>query len=116
MMSTEMIRELADEQAERAAREGRKPYVPWDEAEVAGYGETRPVPFPNIGSYEPAGWALEEHQLVDKSGMGAENEPALTLAGLRQWVTSHLGTSSGYAIIEEGGFQVVIGRFVKVNR
>lgn len=117
MMDTATIRALADEQAERAAREGQTPYVPWDEREVGEYGFVRPVPFPNIGSYEPEGWELVEHQLVDKTGLGAEDEPALTLSQLKAWINEGLAQkrSYGYALIEEGQFQVVIGRFRKVR-
>lgn len=114
MMDTDTIRALADEQAEIAAREGHTPYVPWDAAEVDAYGVSRNVPFPNIGSYEPFGWELVESQLVDSSGFGADDEPALTLPQLRAWVSENLRASSGYAIIEEGQFQIVIGRFQKV--
>jgi hypothetical protein len=116
MMDTDTIRALADEQAERAAREGHTPYVPWDEVEVAEYGFIRPVPFPNIGSYSPPGWELVEHELVDKTGMGEDWEPALTLSQLKAWINEGMGHSYGYAIIEEGEFQVVIGRFSKVTR
>lgn len=112
MLSATQIVSMSDEAAEKAARKGRHPYKPWNAAEVAGYGITRKVPFPFIGSYRPVGWELVEHRLVDSSGFGANDEPALTLEQLREWVTAH--RNDGWAIIEAGEFQVVIGRFVKV--
>lgn len=113
-MSTEMINQLSDEAAERAAQKGLTPYVPWDADEVAEYGESRNIPFPNLGSHRPAGWELVEDRMVDKSGMGDESEPALTVRGLRQWVTDNPG--NGWALIEEGQFQVVVGRFTKEGK
>ncbi len=70
---------------------------------------------PNIGDYRPRGWKLVEHRLVDKTGLGLEYEPALTVPGLMRWVRS-MGPGNGYAIIEEGQFQVVLGRFVPAMR
>ncbi len=115
MMGAEMIRQMSDEAAERAARNGLTPYVPWNADEVAGYGETRPVPFPNLGSLIPEGWKLVEHRMVDKTGWGDESEPALTLGELRTWVIEEVELGHGYALIEEGQFQVVVGRFVKTT-
>lgn len=115
MMSTEQIAELADEAAERAALEGLQPYVPWDAEEVRRWGADRPIPIPNLGSLRPEGWKLEEHRMADKTGWGDESEPAMTVGQLQDWVIEHMGTSQGYAIIEEGQFQVVIGRFANLK-
>ncbi len=112
MMSAAAIRHLAQQQARRAARAKVQPLVI--------EGEDMPDDnrmfeyirhMPNIGDYRPRGWKLVEHRLVDKTGLGLEYEPALTIRGLMMWVRS-MGPGNGYAIIEEGQFQVVVGRFV----
>lgn len=65
---------------------------------------------PNIGTYRPKGWRLVEELFVDKSGFGAEWEPAMTLRQFIQAVRK-AGPGNGYAIIEEGEFQVYVGHF-----
>jgi hypothetical protein len=74
-----------------------------------------PFPFPNLGSYVPKGWAEVDRLFCDKSGWGREDEPALTIAGLKRKLTEHVaaGNRYGYAIVEEGTFQVYIGVFEK---
>lgn len=110
MMSTESIIALAREQAVRAFVEEREPYVP----EVGEPDRWSTFPIPNLGSYQPAGWRLEEHVLVDKTGWGIESEPALTVRGFKQWVAAKQAQypGAGFALIEEGQFQVVVGIFV----
>jgi len=70
-----------------------------------------PFPFPNIGDFRPKGWELTESYFVDSSGFGSDNEPALTV---RQFLKK-LQDGFGYAIIEEGQFQVYVGEFKKVK-
>ncbi len=116
MMSAGAIRHLGRQQARRAARAKVQPLV------VEGEDmpdDTRLFEYirhmPNIGTYRPRGWKLVEHRLVDKTGFGLEREPALTIQGLMRWVRS-MGPGNGYAIIEEGQFQVVVGRFIPAMR
>ncbi len=112
MMSAAAIRQLAQQQARRAARARAQPLVIEGEDapdDVRLFEYLRHMP--NIGDYRPRRWKLVEHRLTDKSGFGREDEPALTIAGLMCWVRS-MGPGNGYAIIEEGQFQVVVGRFV----
>jgi N-acetyl-anhydromuramyl-L-alanine amidase AmpD len=47
--------------------------------------------------------------MADASGLGGENEPALTVRQLKARLTRY-----GYAIVEVGQFQVVIGVFERV--
>ncbi len=115
MMSAGTIRRLAREQAKRPARAKTLPLIvegeDWpDDARLFEYLRH----LPNVGDYRPRGWKLVEHRLVDKTGMGSEDEPALTICGLLAWVREH-GPGFGYAIISEGQFQVVVGRFQYVN-
>ncbi len=116
MMSAGTIRRLAREQAKRAARAKALPLVVEGEDmpdNVRMFEYIRSMP--NIGTYRPNGWKLVEHCMVDKTGFGHEDEPALTISGLIRWVRS-MGPGNGYAIIEEGQFQVEVGRFVSAIR
>lgn len=113
MMDLKTIRYLADEQAKKAAREKRVPYAPFDADEVENYPA---FPFPNIGSHRPKGWKLVDSLFVDKSGFGSENEPALTIRGLKAKLLEQLQEGYGYAIIEEGQFQLSLGVFKKTGR
>lgn len=64
---------------------------------------------PNFGSYRPKGWKLVRELFVDSSGFGREGEPALTV---NQFL-AEIKMFCGYAIIEEGQFQVMIGEFMR---
>ncbi len=111
MMDAQTIRHLAQQQARRAARAKSLPLVIEGEdmpndARLFEYVRH----MPNIGTYLPRGWKLIDHQLVDKTGWGREDEPALTIRGLLSWVRS-AGPGFGFAIIEESQFQILVGRF-----
>ncbi|HQR20094.1 MAG TPA: hypothetical protein PKV98_04465 [Burkholderiaceae bacterium] len=59
----------------------------------------------------PFGGAEQNHYVeVDSSGFGGEGEIALTFSQFCQWV-SERGAGYGYAIVEAGQFQVVVGIF-----
>lgn len=113
MMSLEQIVSLADDQAKQAKRFKYQPF-PLSAIDV---DTIKRYPFPNIGSYRPEGWELQDYKTVDKSGMGAEYEPALTLRGFNAWIKECQAENKPYgmAIIEEGEFQIVIGLFLKVS-
>jgi hypothetical protein len=64
---------------------------------------------PNFGDYRPKGWKLVNTYFVDSSGMGGEDELAMTFAQFARKARE----GKGYAIIEEGQFQVHIGEFEK---
>ena len=106
MMSLSQIYELSDEAARKARRHGKKPYVIWP-AEAERIKLDRSFPFPFIGSYRPKGWKLVDTYFVDRTGLGSENEPALSRAAFR----SKLKAGMGYAVIEAGQFQVYVGEF-----
>lgn len=132
MMSVEYIRQLSNEQARKARQEARLPYVPDDAREIRESWGSR-CPVTNLGSYCPKGWRQvrvedDEYQrgingpykawLVDKTGMGDESEPAWTIRGfvedVAKWCEDH--PTHGYAIIEEGQFQIVIAAFEPVKK
>ncbi len=111
MMSLSTIHEMSREQAAKASKAHKKPFIV--EAEDLdlwrGGTETPSFPFPNIGDYRPKGWTLVDTLFVDKSGCGSESEPAMNLRQL----LARLEVGKGYAIIEEGQFQLYLGEFVQ---
>jgi len=124
MMSLSTIRAISQEIAEVAAQEGRVPFVP-EAGDIATWRSRwendgpMSLPFPNLGSHEPDGWELTDEGdwfFVDKSGFGASDEPALTvpqfLNQLEAYHANHPGY--GYAIVEEGPFQVFVAPFRKL--
>lgn len=118
-MSLETIRDLANEQARKAAREKRKPYAIFDEAELNAFGTNAvPFPFPNLGTYVPKGWRLVEQLFCDSTGWGSDREPALSARQLKEKLREHIraGNKYAYAITECGQFQLYLGVFEKTKR
>lgn len=131
MMSTQLIRDIADRAAYQAASKGKTPLVPFDNIER----DLPHVPF--LGDYVPAGWrhatwadlpmkprnrGIDRPEevarfMVDASGWGAPDEPALTFPQLVDYVTGILAddqeTTFGFAIEEQGQFQIVMGVYVQ---
>ena len=105
MMSQSVIKDLSDQQAKKARKAAAKPYV------ATCDGDREVTGMPNFGSYRPDQWEMVDTLFVDSSGYGAENEPALTLNRFLAAVKK----GSGYAIVEEGQFQCVIGVFKKLD-
>jgi len=105
MMSLTLIERLSREAGERAANKEREPFVAFVDKDEAV------VKCPNFGDYVPDGWKLIDRLFVDKSGFGTVGELALTI---KQFIAKVKG-GLGYAIIEEGQFQLYIGVFEKVG-
>lgn len=118
MMSPEVIRDLADDAARKAARLNKRPYAIFDEAELARFAKQGKLPFPFIGSYLPPGYEKCGEWFVDASGFGAEDEPAMTRRAVFVELEEHMkqGNLYCYAITEAGQFQVYIGIFRKVSK
>jgi hypothetical protein len=113
MMSIEVLIAVNNEIAQEAARRGLVPYVPVSADEVRS-----PFTFPNIGTLKPRGWRKTgQTWFVDKTGHGLESEPALTWAQFRSRLAGYLlrHPSHGFAVVEEGEFQVVVAAFRKVT-
>ena len=75
---------------------------------------------PNLGDHEPEGWERlpkVDWFFIDKMGMGEEDEPALTLDQfLNRLMLYHKANPTyGYAIVEEGQFQLYIAPFAPVT-
>jgi hypothetical protein len=134
MLGPETIRNISDVAAYRAAEEGKKPLAIWrgnEEQDVRGIpflGDYCPVgyrpatfldvrtetalPFTQAQAllarygYRSAGDVVD--LLVDASGWGSEDEPALTFAGF-----AAIAGGGYWAIVEEGQFQIVARLYVK---
>ena len=112
MMDLSTIRNMADKAARKAARDKCVPYVIHDEAE----GErSTTFPFPFMGDYCPRGWTLVETLFCDSSGMGGEDEAALSVRQLRTKLLERVKADEtyGFAITEAGQFQVYLGVYLK---
>lgn len=114
MMSPTTIRDMQQEAAAQAAQDQLTPFVYWKHDDLGP-----PFPFPDLGDYVPEGWEMTEHFMADTSGFGSPGEPADTPEQLRARIERVLAANPndtiGWAIIEVGQFQVVIGQFRKLS-
>jgi hypothetical protein len=117
MMGLDVIVAVNNQIAREAARRRLVPYVP-SHAEVDGWRNLPFEVFPNIGYLEPKGWERVESWFVDKYGHGLESEPAITHRRLKNILREYIGANpgSGFAVTEEGPFQVVVSSFKPVER
>lgn len=116
MMGPEAIQAVNQEIAERAAADGKVPYVPWDGEEVRGWASGCPIP--NLGYFTPDGWVrMNESWFVDKTGMGQSDEPALTAEQFAEQAAQYFEEHGpvGFAIIEDGEFQAWVGAFRRAD-
>jgi hypothetical protein len=104
-MSLGLIKKMNEEAAKKAERKNLKPYI----VKEKDLEKFPPFPFPDFGDYRPKGWELVEEHFVDSSGFGRDDESALSL---NQFLNK-LQIGHGYAIIEQGQFQVFIGEFAR---
>lgn len=117
MMGLETLIALNSDIARQAALRRLRPYVPSGASEVDGW-RNLPFEFPNIGYLEPPGWEKAESWFVDKYGRGLESEPAMTHRRLKQVLRDYIEANPdhGFAVTEEGPFQVVVSAFRPVER
>lgn len=108
-MSGAVIAEFANRAARLAKRKGSQPWVCPADWDKYGFGDRQGIcRVPNFGTYRPKGWTMRSDTLfVDKSGWGDSSEPALTIRAFFE----QMETGVGYAMIEEGEFQCVVGVF-----
>ncbi len=113
MMSLATIHQLSREIARRAALERRQPLLVEQEdlnywREVLAAGKVPRVGIPNFGDYVPKGWRATERDplFCDKFGDGDGGRSA-GIPQILDWMVSGFG----YAIVEEGEFQLYIGEF-----
>ena len=103
MMGLGVIKRMNEAACERAREKRLVPYV------VKNQNMKPPFPFPNFGDYRPQGWELIDEHFVDSSGFGRDDERALSVNQFRE----KLQAGHGYALIEQGEFQVFVGEFVR---
>jgi hypothetical protein len=132
----EIIR-LSEEAARRAERENLRPRVYGTQlSERVGVLREHVKHMPNLGAYRPQDWELVEREelklppdmsparlkclaasepylMVDSCGLGTRDEPALLFDELVSLVAAN--PDVGWAIVEAGPFQVVVGVFRKVG-
>ena len=125
MLSAQTIRDMSDYAAYRAAEEGHEPLAVWSDDDLPH------LPF--LGEYVPRGyrvatwadmrsrprnetWGDDDnpaYTLVDASGFGSVNEPALTYPELADYVAEN--GQCYWAIVETGQFQVVVAAYIQDN-
>jgi len=101
MYGIEEINHMNKKAEDRARKNRSKLFV----AQTNGDVNIRTAPY--IGDYIPEGWRQTETFFVDSSGMGGQNEPALTFNQL----IAEVKKGYGYALISVGQFQVYIAEF-----
>lgn len=110
MMSLGQIQEMAREQAVSAAKSKKRPLV--IEAEDDAARMLRSIP--NLGSYIPEGWEETTRYFVDSSGFGDTADLAAHGCLSLNQLVEKVVPGRGYAIVQEGQFQVYVGEFKKV--
>lgn len=112
MMDLAYMKAMNREAAERAALENLSPYVYWDKSELDSFDG---FPFPFIGDLEPTGWVEVARHFVDSSGLGAEDEAALSTGQFIDLIRDRItnGPVAGWAIVEVGQFQVYVAEYRK---
>lgn len=110
MMSIEYIQSLANEAGHVARQNKTEPLVvaenPILDEDLRG--------MPDLGDYVPEDWELVETHFVDSSGLGAEDEAALTFWQFVTLVRTEIAKPNeifGWALMSAGQFQVNIGQF-----
>lgn len=104
-MSIEYIRKINEQKAREAKEQDIVPVTIHDKHDIESI---KSLPF--IGDYRPKAFKLCRVLFVDNSGLGADDEPALTF---NQFV-NEIVEGRCYAIIEAGQFQVRIAEFEQI--
>lgn len=116
MMNLETIVAINQDIGRSARRQKLQPYVPDGVADI----EAAAFSIPNFGTYVPRGWERVEgvEWFADKTGWGRDDESAMTrrqfLSSFEDYVAEHPG--HGFAIVEEGEFQLYVGTFRRKER
>lgn len=121
MMSLSTIRHMSEEAGREAAQRNMQPYVPYNEEDVQRmpggelWNGKRGFPFPHLGDHQPAGWTdTGESYFVDSSGLGRDDEPALTWEQFNRRLIAEVVQSPrrlGLGITEVGQFQLYVSIF-----
>ena len=117
MMDPSTIRRMSQEAAAKSAAEGLTPFVYAEVSEIRDDSDRDALfPFPFLGDYVPEGWTLAEEHFADSSGLGRDDEPALSINQLFDLIESRMSDPDrprtiGWGITEAGQFQVYVGEF-----
>ncbi len=103
MMTRRSLDRESRKAAAKAAKLKQEPLVAFVDGDIVI------ADIPNLGDYVPKGWELVEEYFVDSSGFGSTDAPALTVDQFK----AKTKAGFGYAIIEEGQFQLYVGEFKK---
>lgn len=112
MLSPEYIRDQNMRAAADAAARDMKPFIVWEQ-DIRKWEENPGFPFPFFGDYVPDGWEMVDEYFVDASGLGHDDEPALSVGRFLNTLRDNIG--DGYAVTSAGEFQVYVGRYRKVG-
>lgn len=112
MMDLATLRRMNDAAVAKAKRLRQTPYVI---RSTRALNNMPPFPFPNIGSFVPEGWREEEDLRLFVSKTSVDSGPALSTSQLckRLHELRAQNPKYGYAIVDEGQFQLYIGVFTK---
>jgi hypothetical protein len=102
MFCLEVIKSLREQSARRAI--GKQPFI------AAMDADPNVAKMPNFGDYRAKGWRLKQKFFVNSSVFESDNGPALSAPQFIRKVKAGMG----YAIIEEGQFQMYVGEFKRV--
>ena len=69
------------------------------------------IGIPSVDENNCGNWSLIDILLVDNSGFGQENEPALTIKQFYKQIKAGLA----YGVVDAGQFQVQVGIFKKTE-
>lgn len=110
MMGLDVIIAVNKDIARRASRRRLAPFVPVSAEEVEEWPN---VAIPNFGPYVPPGWEEDRTWFVDKFGVGRDSEPALSYRQFRNALSDYVADNPGhgFAITEEGQFQMIVSAF-----
>ena len=85
-MSLSTIERVSNEQAKRAAKEKRQPYIIYDKKEIDSFfpwAYHTTFPFPNLGNYCPKNYRRVKRLFVDKTGFDNDG-PALSISSFKR--------------------------------
>jgi len=98
MMGLAQIVRENDKATTAAKHSGLQPYVAKEDRDEDVFG------CPRIGDFTPKGWKDVDELFVDMTGLGGDNEPALT----KTEFTNKIKKGLGYGISKVGQFQCYV--------
>ena len=112
MIDGNEMRRLINDATRSAARHGKQPFVMTEWMANRLFKESENfdgIHIPSFGDYIPKGWEAGKRYFVDSSGLGLNTEPAMTMARF----IGKMVPGRGYAMTQEGQFQVYVTEFTR---